>query len=97
MEYNVYISSLYDIYNELLTDKQKDYFECYYFNNLTLAEISENYNISRNAVHKNIKETEEKLINYENILKIYEKNKKIKNVVDCLDEKTKKAILEIIE
>lgn len=57
-----YIIDLYDIYGELLTSKQQDYFEDYYFNNLTLAEMSENYNVSRNAVHKQIKEAEEKLI-----------------------------------
>ena len=34
--------NLYDYYGELLTDKQKEYFEDYYFDNLTLAEISEN-------------------------------------------------------
>ena len=54
-EYNLYIISLYDIYNSLLTDKQKLYFEDYYFNNLSLSEMSENYEVSRNAIHKQIK------------------------------------------
>ena len=62
---------LYDFYSELLTDKQKEYFEDYYFNNLTLQEIADNNNVSRNAVHKNIKDIlakldyyEEKFVNY---------------------------------
>ena len=65
MQERLYLIDLYDYYGELLTDKQKIYFEDYYFNNLSLAEISENYDISRNAIHKQLKEVETKLLNYE--------------------------------
>lgn len=81
MDNRVYLSDLFDIYGDLLTDKQKDYFIDYYFNNLSLSELSENYNVTRNAVHKSIKETEEKLISYEKVLKTYEKNKRIKEII----------------
>ena len=77
MEKVVYLIDLFDIYGELFTDKQKLYFVDYYFNNFTLQEISENYGITRNAIHKSLKETEEKLLYYEEKLKIYDKNKKI--------------------
>ena len=60
MDKEIYLSSLYDYYSPLLTDKQKDYFEDYYFNNLSLAEIAENNDTSRNAIHKQIKDTENK-------------------------------------
>ena len=33
---------LYDLYQALLTDKQKEYFESYYFDNFSITEISEN-------------------------------------------------------
>lgn len=79
MDNQVLLSILYDYYGELLTDKQQNYFKDYYFDNLTLSEISENYNISRNAIHKSLKEIEEKLLYYEEKLKLYEKNIKIKN------------------
>ena len=46
MEKFVYLNNLYDCYKELLTDKQKMYFEDYYFNNLSLSEIAENYDVS---------------------------------------------------
>ena len=59
MDHRLYITALYDIYGELLTNKQQEYFEDYYFNNLTLAEISENLGITRTAVHNQIKEAEE--------------------------------------
>ena len=50
MEEIVYYSELYDLYKKLLTDKQQEYFEEYYFNNLSLSEISNDFDISRNAV-----------------------------------------------
>ena len=43
MESRNYIIMLYDFYNTLFSDKQKLYFEEYYFNNLSLGEISDNY------------------------------------------------------
>ena len=46
---------LYDYYGGLLSDKQKEYFEQYYFENLSLSEMAENLNISRNAIHKVLK------------------------------------------
>lgn len=96
MQDRIYITNLYDIYGELLTQKQKEYFEDYYFDNLTLQEIAENNDVSRNAVHKQIKETEEKLNHFENILKIYEKNKKIEKLCDKIDEDTKNKILDVL-
>ena len=66
---------LYDFYGELLNDKQREYFEDYYFNNLSLGEISENVGVSRNAIHKNIKGSEEKLYFYEEKLGLYQKRK----------------------
>ena len=95
MEDVVYISSLYDCYNKLLTDKQREYFEDYYFNNLTLSEISENNNVSRNAVHKQIKEVLQKLYNYEELLNLVSKKEKILNIIK--DERIKEEIKELIE
>ena len=65
MEEYVYYNNLYDCYYKLLTDKQKKYFEDYYFSNLSLGEIAENYNVSRNAVYKQIQITINKLKEYE--------------------------------
>ncbi len=96
MENEVLLCILYDYYGELLTDKQKKYFKDYYFENLSLSEMSENYNISRNAIHKNLKETVDKLLYYEEVLKLYEKNKKIKKIIVNLDDDLKNKILELI-
>ncbi len=87
---------LFDYYEELLTDSQKKYFIDYYFNNLSLAEISENENVSRNAVSKDLKLTKEKLINYEEKLKLYDKDKKIRKVIDKINDNSIKEELEKI-
>jgi len=56
---------LYDLYQALLTEKQKKYFESYYFDNYSITEISENLDVSRNAVHDQLKKTVIKLNDYE--------------------------------
>lgn len=77
MEDVFYFNNLYDYYKELLTEKQQNYFEDYYFQNLTLSEMAENYEISRNAIHKQIKDAEEKLRKLEAALHLYEKKTNI--------------------
>ena len=96
MDKTIYLINLYDYYEGLLTEKQKEYFKDYYFDNLSLSEISENKNISRNAIHKVIKETENKLNNFEKILNLYEKSLKIKELIKEIDKKTKEKIEELI-
>ncbi len=96
MDKTIYLSNLFDYYGELLTDKQQDYFKSYYFNNLTLSEIAENENVSRNAVHKQIKDTENKLIHYENILKQYQNSQKIKEIIKNINPEIKKQIEELL-
>ena len=94
MEYRIYIINLYDLYGNLLTNKQREYFEDYYFNNLTLSEMSENYGISRNGIHKQIKDAEDKLNDYEEKIHIFERNKKIKELIK--DYKNKDEIIDLL-
>lgn len=97
MEERNYLIILYDFYGELLTDKQRMYFEDYYFNNLSLGEISENNGYSRNAIHKNIKTAEEKLYFYEEKLELYKKKKLIEDIIKDIDNDTiKNKIREIL-
>ena len=95
MDNRLYLIDLYDIYGSILTEKQQSYFEDYYFNNYSLCEISENYEVSRNAVFKNIKDSENKLIYLEENLKIYEKNKRMKEIIK--GSSIEKELLNIIE
>lgn len=96
MDNRIYLSNLYDYYKPLFTDKQQYYFEDYYFNNLTLAEIAENNDISRNAVHKQVKEVEEKLLSYEKKLKLYQKGQMIEKILDKVDSRIKEQIKDLI-
>lgn len=70
MDKKVEISMLCQIYGKLLTEKQFDYINDYYNNDLSLAEIAENYGITRQAARDNIKKGENKLFEYEEKLQI---------------------------
>lgn len=94
MNERIYLIDLYDIYGELLDDKKKEYFESYYFDNLSLGEISENLGISRNAVHKQLKVVEDKLRFYEEKLELYDKRKKLESIISKIDDNSLKEKLE---
>ncbi len=65
MEKKVEISMLCQLYGKLLTKKQFEFIEDYYNNDLSLSEIAENNNITRQAVRDIIKKGEKKLFEYE--------------------------------
>ena len=65
MEKNVKLSILCELYGKLLTKKQYEFLNDYYNNDLSLSEIAENNNITRQAVRDNIKKGEKKLFEYE--------------------------------
>lgn len=44
------MAMLYDFYGDLLTDRQKEFYDLYYNEDLSLAEIAENYGITRQGV-----------------------------------------------
>ena len=81
MEEFVYYNNLYDIYGNLLTEKEQEAFHDYYQEDLSLSEIADNKNISRSAVQKMIKNVLEKLNYYEENLNIYKKNCQLSEVL----------------
>ena len=86
MEDRDYLIMLYDFYGDLFNDKQKKYFEEYYFNNLSLSEIADNMGVSRNAIHKVIQGINEKLEFYEKKLGMYKKSKLIYDIIEEVDD-----------
>ena len=44
------MAMLYDFYGDLLTERQKEFYDLYYNDDLSLAEIAENYDITRQGV-----------------------------------------------
>ena len=75
LDKSIEIIELYDVYQDLFTVKQKEYMESYYYNNYSISEISENMNVSRNAVHDLLKRSVQKLYDYEEKLGLRKKAK----------------------
>lgn len=73
------ISMLYDFYGQLLTEKQRDVMHLYYEDDLSLGEIAENLNVSRQAVYDTIKKSEKSLKEYESKLKLVKRYKADQN------------------
>lgn len=73
MSKDLTVGLLMDFYGQLLTDKQLDALDMYYNQDLSLAEIAEDMEISRQAVRDFIKKGEGKLKEYENKLKLAKK------------------------
>ena len=91
------INKLYDLYKELLTDKQKEYFEAFYFENMSLHEIAENYSVSRNAVYSQLNLTKEALLKYESKLHLEEKEKSNQDLFDKLKQLNLEEVNEILK
>ena len=90
MEKNVEISLLCQLYGKLLTEKQVEFIEDYYNNDLSLSEIAENHNITRQAVRDIIKKGEKKLFEYEEKLMFMKRTlNQEKRIEKALSELTK--------
>ncbi len=88
---------LFDFYGELLTQRQKDYFIDYYFNDYSLHEISENYGVSRNAVYDQIKKTVQKLYDYEKKLELKKQSNKRKKLLEMLKKHIRSEGYEVLQ
>ena len=84
MSKNLAISDLLDLYGEMLTDKQRDVIELYYNQDLSLAEIAEHEQITRQGVRDNIKRGEAFLLEMEEKLHVAEKFKRLVAVTEEL-------------
>ena len=79
---------LLDCYGDLLTDKQKDIMQLYYYEDLSLSEIAENENITRQGVHDAIKRAEQYLTGFEEKLGFLEKTEQYKKAIKKIKECT---------
>ena len=81
----VELTNLFDIYESLLTEREKEIFKYYYFEDLSLSEIGENLNITRTGVFNTLKKVEEKLSKYEESLKLMGIKNTLKNLLNIGD------------
>ena len=94
---------LYDFYGELLTTHQKEVYEQFILDDLSLSEIAESAGISRQGVHDLIRRCQKALEGYENKLHLVERFLSVKEKVGQIDgildewEKEKKNPEEIVE
>ena len=86
MSKNLEMSYLLDFYGEVLTDKQRDMMQQYFNMDLSLSEIADNFNITRQGVRDAIKRAEFQLFEFESHLGL---KKRL--------EETKAGLAEIIE
>ena len=84
---------LFDIYKDLLTDREQEIFSYYYEEDLSLMEIATNLDISRSAVSKVVNNVTNKLNDYENKLHIYYKKQ---DILRLLEQKDYNKIKELL-
>ena len=94
MDKRIRLNLLYDYYKEFFTEKQQSYFEDYYYSNYSLGEIAEANNVSRNAIHNQLKIVEDRLEEMESILNLVDKKSKI---MSMLENEISKELLDKIE
>lgn len=108
MEKKIKLGMLCDIYGNLLTNKQKEVINDYANQDLSLTEIAENNNTTRQAVNDIVKKGEIKLLEYEEKLGIMKKHleteKQIQNILlelskitDCSSDKKIERILNSVK
>jgi len=89
-----YILNLYEIYKDLFTDRERDYFENYYYEDYSFQEIADNYEVSKSYASKFVNSIQDKLIKYESVLNIYEKNTKLREIIELIDSEEIKNKIE---
>lgn len=98
MENREYLTSLFDIYKDLLTTTEQETFISYYMEDLSLSEIAENRGISKSSVGKTLSQAEEKLKEYESIIGKDQIKKELESILEERDiTNLKKRITKIIE
>ena len=79
------VTILLDVYGQLLTEKQRNAIDMYYNEDLSLSEIADVIDISRQGVRESIKQGEKHLTNYEEKLGIVERFHNISSKLEKLN------------
>lgn len=95
LEKLILLNNLFDLYGVLLTQKQQQIFRCYYFDDISLSEIAQMNNISKQAVKDSLDKSQKLLYYYEDKLKIHSRLLKEQKVLDSFSEDIKLKIKNI--
>lgn len=96
LENKLYYNKLFDCYGALFSEVQREYFTSYFHNDFSLSEISENMNVSRAGISKQLKVIKESLDNYEENLKLASIYEQIDYVCENIDDLSKEQIIEVL-
>lgn len=89
LEQIVELSLLYDFYGALLKENQREIFEDYILNDLSLSEIAEGKNMTRQGIYDIIKRCSKLLVNYEEKLSLIHKFDETKEMVNQINQAAK--------
>lgn len=88
-------SLLYDFYGELLTEHQRNVYESFVFDDLSLAEVASQEGITRQGVHDLVKRCDKILQEYEDKLHLVAKFTCIKKKVSDIEDLTSSTDLNV--
>ncbi len=91
------MSMLFDFYGDLLTDRQKEFFDLYYNEDLSLAEIAENYGISRQGVRDVIVRAEAAMTEIEDKTHIIRRFHRMQKELAAIDEAADRLLQSVNE
>ncbi len=82
MEKDFKLIELFELYQGLLTARQREIFSSYYLYDLSLAEIAEPEGKTRQNVYEQVKAVKAKLYEYEKTLRLKEKADGVKDALE---------------
>ena len=86
LEKNLEISNLLDFYGEMLTEKQRNFLDYYYNEDLSLSEIAQNEGITRQGVRDAIKRAEAQMFEMEKKLSLCERFNNLRKGLEEIKE-----------
>ena len=79
------MTTLLDFYGEILTQRQREFFDLYYNEDLSLAEIAENYGISRQGVRDAIVRAETAMEELEDKTGLLKRFMRLREKIDAIE------------
>ena len=96
LEKSIRVNRLIDFYGELLTSHQQEILSLYYYMDLSLSEISEQLDISRNGVYDALKKGVKLLEKYEDKLHLVAKEEELEDFFNEIKKDKTQEELELI-